>query len=103
MKRWKIISPPVIMLACGFFVARALCAADWKDKAEGEEKVVFYTTATTSDTKAMADSFKKLYPKIDVQFDRTSDSQLMERFSTRLGPASRFGTWCQRRDSMVTC
>jgi iron(III) transport system substrate-binding protein len=79
MKRWKIISPPVIMLACGFFVARALCAADWKDKAEGEEKVVFYTTANTSDTKAMADSFKKLYPKIDVQFDRTSDSQLMEK------------------------
>ena len=59
--------------------ARALCAADWQDKAKGEGKVVFYTTANTSDTKAMADSFKKLYPKIDVQFDRTSDSQLMEK------------------------
>ena len=79
MKRWKIISTPVIMLACGFFFARALCAADWNDKAEGEGKVVFYTTANTSDTKAMTDSFKKLYSKIDVQFDRTSDSQLMEK------------------------
>src|SRR4029077_18283988 len=79
MERWKVISTHMIMLACACFFSRALPAAEWKDKAEAEGKVVLYTTANTSDTKTMTDSFRKVYPKIDVQFDRTSDSQLMEK------------------------
>jgi iron(III) transport system substrate-binding protein len=79
MERWKVISTHMIMLACACFFSRALPAAEWKDKAEAEGKVVLYTTANTSDTKTITDSFRKVYPKIDVQFDRTSDSQLMEK------------------------
>jgi iron(III) transport system substrate-binding protein len=55
-------------------------AAEVQDKVEG--KVVFYTTANASDAKAITDGFRKIYPKIDVQFERTSDSQLMEKILT---------------------
>ena len=78
MTRWTIFSTSII-LASGILVLRNLCAADWNDRAEAEGKVILYTTANTADTKAMTDSFRKIYPKIEVQFDRTSDSQLMER------------------------
>ena len=64
---WVCSSPSVSM------------AAEWKDKAEAEGKLVFYTTANTADTKALTDSFKKIYPKIEVQFERTTDSQMMEK------------------------
>ncbi|HMA79675.1 MAG TPA: extracellular solute-binding protein [Candidatus Binatia bacterium] len=57
-------------------------AAEWKDKAEAEGQLVFYTTANAADAKAITDGFKKLYPKVDVRFDRTSDSQLMEKILT---------------------
>ncbi|MBI1996394.1 MAG: extracellular solute-binding protein [Deltaproteobacteria bacterium] len=60
-------------------LSRDLLAAEWKEKAEAEGKLVFYTTANASDTKVITDSFKKIYPKIDVQFSRTTDSQLMEK------------------------
>jgi iron(III) transport system substrate-binding protein len=53
--------------------------AEGKDKADAEGKLVFYSTSNTADAKAVTDGFKRLYPKIDVQFDRTSDSQLMEK------------------------
>ena len=46
---------------------------------EPEGKLVFYSTSNTADTKAVTDSFKRLYPKVDVQFERTTDSQLMEK------------------------
>ena len=79
MKRGQALWMRTVVLVCGCFLSRHLSAADWKDKAEAEGKVVFYTTANTSDTKAITDSFRKMYPKIDVQFDRSSDSQLMEK------------------------
>jgi len=78
MKRWTIFSASII-LASGILFSRDLFAADGRDRAEAEGKVILYTTANTADTKAMTDSFRKIYPKIEVQFDRTSDSQLMER------------------------
>ena len=67
------------ILGCGCFLSRDLFAAEWKEKAEAEGKIVLYTTANASDTKAITDSFKKIYPKIDVHFSRTTDSQLMEK------------------------
>jgi iron(III) transport system substrate-binding protein len=79
MMSWKSLPLFAIFVASGCFLRPNLFAADWKDKAEVEGKVVFYTTANASDTKAITDRFKKLYPKIDVQFDRSTDSQLMER------------------------
>src|SRR4026209_1079755 len=74
-----------LMPAWAFILARVCIypstsfAAEWKDKAEAEGKLVFYTTANTADTKALTDNFKKIYPKIDVQFERTTDSQMMEK------------------------
>src|SRR4051794_31203611 len=54
-------------------------AAEWKDRGEAEGKLVLYSTSNTADAKAVTDGFKRLHPKIDVQFDRTTDSQLMEK------------------------
>jgi iron(III) transport system substrate-binding protein len=79
MKRCNWLWIYMAILGCGCFLSRDLFAAEWREKAEAEGKLVFYTTANTSDTKAITDSFKKVYPKIDIQFGRTTDSQLMEK------------------------
>ncbi len=70
----------VFLLVCLF--PHLLTAANWKEKAEAEGKAVFYASMTTSDVKALVDGFKQLYPKIDAQFYRTGDSQLMEKVMT---------------------
>jgi iron(III) transport system substrate-binding protein len=64
-------------LLCAF--ALSGFAAEVRDRAEGEAKVIFYTTSNASDAKAVTDAFRRIYPKIDVQFERTTDSQLMEK------------------------
>jgi iron(III) transport system substrate-binding protein len=79
MKEWRSLAAFGLFATFVLFSLRLCFAAEWKDKAEAEGKVVFYTTANTSDAKAIGDSFKKTYPKIDVQFDRTTDSQLLEK------------------------
>ncbi len=61
---------------------QAPCASDLQEKAEAEGKVVFYASMNTGDVKALVDGFKQLYPKIDAQFYRTGDSQLMEKVLT---------------------
>jgi iron(III) transport system substrate-binding protein len=57
-------------------------AAEVRDKAEAEGKVSFYASMTATDAKAIVDGFKQAYPKIDAEFYRTSDSQLMEKILT---------------------
>lgn len=79
MKRWKSMVAWAFVLGWQCFLSWTSFAAEWKEKAEAEGKVVFYTTSNTSDAKEIADSFKRIYPKIDVQFDRTTDSQMMEK------------------------
>ncbi len=69
----------VALLIVTLMYSGSSSAADWKDKGEAEGKLVFYSTSNTADAKAVTDGFKRLYPKIDVQFDRTTDSQLMEK------------------------
>jgi iron(III) transport system substrate-binding protein len=79
---WELLA---VLARATILVSLALgqsIAAEWTEKAETEGKVVFYTTANTSDAKAIGDGFRKFYPKIDVQFDRTTDSQLMEKILT---------------------
>lgn len=78
MKRRQSLVALVVVAIFGFSL-RIAAAAESQDKAESEGKVAFYTTANTSDAKAIADGFKKVYPKIDVQFYRTTDSQMMEK------------------------
>lgn len=67
----------VLLIAC--LLPHPLTAAGWKEKAEAEGRVVLYASMNTADTKALTDGFKQLYPKIDAQFFRTGDSQLMEK------------------------
>ena len=57
-------------------------AAEWKEKAEAEGKVVFYATMNTADAKAITDGFRQLYPKIDAEFFRAVDAQMMEKILT---------------------
>ncbi len=71
-----------IICCFGAYLPIRLEAAEVREKAEAEGKVVFYASMTTSDVKALVDGFKQLYPKIDAQFYRTGDSQLMEKVMT---------------------
>ncbi len=57
-------------------------ASEWKDKAEAEGKLVWYCSMGAADAKKIIDRFKELYPRIDAQFYRANDSQLMERLLT---------------------
>ncbi|HEY1269376.1 MAG TPA: extracellular solute-binding protein [Candidatus Binatia bacterium] len=65
-----------------FLLPVMAAAAEVRDKAEAEGKVAFYASMTATDAKALVDGFKQAYPKIDAEFYRTSDSQLMEKMLT---------------------
>jgi iron(III) transport system substrate-binding protein len=57
-------------------------AAEVKERAEAEGKLMFYAAFNATDSKTLTDTFKQLYPKIDATFYRTADAQLMERILT---------------------
>ena len=57
-------------------------AAEVRDRAEAEGKLMFYATFNAADSKALTDAFKQLYPKIDATFYRATDAALMERILT---------------------
>jgi iron(III) transport system substrate-binding protein len=57
-------------------------AAEVKDRAEAEGKMVFYAAFNANDSKTLIDAFKQIYPKIDATFYRATDAQLMERILT---------------------
>jgi iron(III) transport system substrate-binding protein len=59
-----------------------LSAAEWKEKAEAEGKLMFYATFNAADSKTLTDGFKQLYPKINATFYRATDAALMERILT---------------------
>jgi iron(III) transport system substrate-binding protein len=82
MKSYLVLVASALVVAFLGFSMTLTVAAQWQDEAERERKVGLYTTANTSDAKAITDGFKKAYPKIDIQFYRTTDSQLMERILT---------------------
>jgi iron(III) transport system substrate-binding protein len=67
----------VISLPSGFTLA-----SEWQAKAEAEGKVTWYASLGATDARRLIDRFKELYPKIDAQFYRASDAQLMERILT---------------------
>jgi len=54
-------------------------ASEWKEKAEAEGKLVWYASLGAGDARRIIDRFKEFYPKIDAQFYRAGDAQLMER------------------------
>ena len=57
-------------------------AAEVRDRAEAEGKMMFYAAFNANDSKTLTDGFKQLYPKIDAVFYRATDAQLMERILT---------------------
>ena len=57
-------------------------AAEVRERAEAEGKLMFYATFNAADSKALADAFKQLYPKIDAVYYRSTDASLMERILT---------------------
>ncbi len=72
-----------------FFLVFGVCligcdlpAAEIKDRAEAEGKLMFYASFNAADSKTLTDGFKRLYPKIDATFYRTTDAALMERILT---------------------
>ena len=72
-----------------FFLVFGICligfdlpAAEIKDRAEAEGKLMFYASFNAADSKTLTDGFKRLYPKIDATFYRTTDAALMERILT---------------------
>src|SRR5215470_450158 len=77
----------VPIFLCAFLVgpcltANSSSAAEMKDRAETEGKLMFYAAFNAADSKALTDGFKQLYPKIDATFYRTTDAALMERILT---------------------
>ncbi len=67
----------------GFLLmAVELPAAQVKDLADAEGKLMFYATFNAADSKMLADGFRQAYPKIEPSFYRTTDAALMERILT---------------------
>jgi iron(III) transport system substrate-binding protein len=63
--------------------------SEWKNKGEAEGKVTWYASLSATDARRIIDRFKELYPRIDAQFYRAGDAQLMERILAE-GRAGRF-------------
>src|SRR5512132_2426457 len=57
-------------------------AAEIKERAEAGGKLMFYASFNAADSKTLTDGFKRLYPKIDAVFYRSTDAALMERILT---------------------
>ena len=57
-------------------------AAEIRERAEAEGKLMFYATFNAADSKTLVDGFKQLYPKIDAAYYRSTDSAMMERILT---------------------
>ena len=68
----------LLLLVC----AAPVHAQDVRKAAEAEGKLVFYASFNASDSKALIDGFRQVYPKIDGTFYRSTDAQLMERILT---------------------
>jgi iron(III) transport system substrate-binding protein len=62
-----------------FFDTGFARGSQWKDKGEAEGRVTWYASLSATDGRRIIDRFKELYPKIDAQFYRAGDAQLMER------------------------
>lgn len=78
----ELLGRAVVVLALIALARGEILAAERSERAEAEDKLMFYTTANAADTKAIVDGFTKIHPKITVEFARTTDSQLMEKILT---------------------
>jgi iron(III) transport system substrate-binding protein len=72
------------LAAClGIFFYPALTpAAQLKEGAAPERKMVWYTTIGSADAKMLVDHFRQRYPNIDAEYFRAGGPQLVERIFT---------------------
>jgi len=70
---------PIRLLAL-LLLASSSPAAEVRERAEAEGKLMMYATFTAADSKTLLDAFRQIYPKIDAQYYRTNDAAMMERF-----------------------
>src|SRR5262245_26342522 len=68
-----------IIIIAIYLPAGSIHGSEWKDKGEAEGKLTWYASLGAADARRIIDRFKELYPKIDAQFYRDGDAQLMER------------------------
>jgi len=71
----------ILLLVClgVFLYPQPTPASQWKEKAESERKMVWYTTIGSTDAKMLIDRFRQRYPNIDAEYFRTGGPQLVER------------------------
>jgi iron(III) transport system substrate-binding protein len=74
----------IALLICvgAFLIPGVALASQWKDQAEAEKKLVWYTTIGSADAKMLVDEFRRRYPKILAEYFRTGGPQLVERIFT---------------------
>lgn len=77
-----MFSVAIILLVGKGSLPAPLWGSEWREKAEAEGKVVFYSTMGSEHTKIFAGAFKQAYPKIDVPFYSTPSSPMAERILT---------------------
>jgi iron(III) transport system substrate-binding protein len=72
----------LLLVGLGLFVSSPTPGQQLKEKAEAEQKMVWYTTIGSADAKMLIDEFRRRYPKIDAEYFRTGGPQLVERIFT---------------------
>ena len=80
--KFALCSFYIAFFILGGFLQANLGAAEVKERAEAEGKLMLYATFNAKDSKALTDAFHQLYPKIDAAFYRATDAALMERILT---------------------
>ena len=60
------------LLCLGVFLISGVApASQWKEPAESENKMVWYTTIGSADAKMLVDEFRRRYPRIAAEYFRT--------------------------------
>ena len=78
-----MVTKMCLLICVGVFLISGVApASQWKDQAEAEKKLVWYTTIGSADAKMLVDEFRRRYPKIAAEYFRTGGPQLVERIFT---------------------
>ena len=83
IRRKCIVVKIGLLLSMGLsLMPRFAPASQWKEQAEVEKKMVWYTTIGSADAKMLIDHFRQRYPKVTAEYFRTGGPQLVERIFT---------------------
>jgi len=72
--------------------------------AENEGKLVIYSTTDADVARPLIEDFKSMYPKIEIEYDDQSSTELHHRFvaETQLGPDSADVLWSSAMDQQAS-